>query len=187
MQTKPKSNSVVTHALRPDGVIVFNVVGAGPITFDYRAKVHANNRARAEVHGWCQRIVDAAAIPRDTTTGRSATPADKHAAMQRLVTFYESGTGDWRANTASGGPRKSTLDALALAAVAEATGRAPDEVRDMIERGAAAKSVSREVYLATLATSSRVAPIIERMRAAGLGEITGDDLLAEAMEGAQPE
>lgn len=101
MNTKVKSNSVVSVELA-NGKLQFTVVGTGtPLVFNHHAAA-ASLRERAELHGWKQRISDAAAIPRDTETGASATPAEKRAAMQRLIEHYESGTEEWSLKARSG-------------------------------------------------------------------------------------
>ena len=47
-------------------------------------QLSADIRAQALVHGLKQKLVDAAAIPRDTTTGRSATAQDKFEAVREV-------------------------------------------------------------------------------------------------------
>lgn len=101
MQTKPKSNSVVTHRRLDDGRLEFTVVGAGKFEFD-PARASQANRERAMIHGWLQRIADAAAIPRDKETGASATPDAKMARMKALAEFYEAGGVEWNMKA---GPR----------------------------------------------------------------------------------
>jgi len=177
MQTKPKSNSVITHALGEDGVLTFNVIGAGTFPFDI-SKVSQANRDRAARHGFIQRLTDAAAIGRDKATGASAPPSVKLAAMQRLAEFYMAGGDDWSpAREAGGGPG---LDGVILAAVAEATGKTLEEVRVMVAEGAGRKAITPKAYLAALGTAKLVAPIVARIRGKDAG-VSGDDLLEEAM------
>lgn len=111
MQTKAKANSVITHLPIMDNGelvgVIFRVKGAGDLTFNFR-KVHTDLRLTAEGHGWIQRISDAAAISRDAETGTAATPAEKLAAMERLVEHYESGTAEW-SRVAEAGPRGGIL------------------------------------------------------------------------------
>lgn len=56
---------------------------------------HQSNRTYAEFHGWKQRLVDVAAMSRDTKTGQAATPAEKAEAIAELVEWYESGADAW--------------------------------------------------------------------------------------------
>jgi hypothetical protein len=90
---KPKSNSVISTEQRGTS-LVFKVRDAGEIELDLQLVSQAN-RERATLHGFVQRVSDAAAIPRNTETGASATPADKLAAMQRLVDHFNSGSEEW--------------------------------------------------------------------------------------------
>jgi len=112
MQTKAKSNSVVTTQLLENGHLQITVLGAGKLDFD-PAKAHEDCRKRAEVHGWIQRLSDRAAKPRDTETGRPATPQDKYDAIAELVAHYMSGTGDWSMSGQGGGGKSITIEAIA--------------------------------------------------------------------------
>jgi hypothetical protein len=113
MQTKLKVNSVITHERLESGAIRFNVRGAGFVDFNLQ-KVHAANRDYAALHGFIQRISDGAAMSRDSTNGAPASPADKLAAMERLVEHYESGSDQWRLTaTGEGGGRSITVEAIA--------------------------------------------------------------------------
>ena len=62
MQTKAKANSTITHSMQ-DGKIEFRVLNAGSFSFD-PDKVSAENRARAMIHGFVQRISDGGALSR---------------------------------------------------------------------------------------------------------------------------
>lgn len=105
MQTKPKSNSVITTSLAADnGSVTFKVAEAGEITLDL-SKISDANRARAMLHGFVQRISDAAAIPFNKELNRYATPVEKFAAMSALVEHYHSGTAEWSRARAQSGPR----------------------------------------------------------------------------------
>lgn len=179
MQTKAKSNSVITHAPQEDGSILFNVKGAGEFRFD-PAKTSEANQRRAMLHGFVQRIADAAAMSRNTTTGQAASPADKMAAMQRLVSHYESGSTDWSPARAEG--KAGGLDQVILAAVVEATGKTTEEVRAMVAKGAEGKGITPKAYLAALGTAKLVAPIVARIRGEQAGE-DGDDLLESMVSG----
>ena len=56
-------------------------------------------RKFAEWHGWEQRLRDAAAKPRDEKTGKSASPAEKFAAIRKLAEHYLSGAKEWNLRT----------------------------------------------------------------------------------------
>lgn len=111
METKRKSNSVVT--VQQDGtVLVFDVMGAGRLAFDV-SNANAACRQHAEMHGWKQRISDAAAMSRDPETGKPATAQEKLAAMRELVEHYESGSAEWSRVGGGGGGRSLTVEAIA--------------------------------------------------------------------------
>ncbi len=117
MQIKAKGNSVITHSVEDlaDGnlTVAFNVLGAGSVVLD-TSKLHDKIMQHAAVHGLIQRISDAAAIGRDQETGRSASPMDKLTAMTELVSYYETGTEDWkRTGTGEGGGKSITVEAIA--------------------------------------------------------------------------
>jgi hypothetical protein len=180
MQTKPKSNSVVTVSRPEDrpSVIVFHVLGAGDLEFDL-TKVSVPNANHAAIHGFIQRVSDAAAKGRDPKTGASASPSVKYGNMKRLVDHYMSGAETWspaRAEGAAGG-----LDQIILAAVVEATGKTPGEVRAMVAAGAEKNSLTPKAFLAALGTSKLVKPIVDRIRGEQVPEVGGDDLLAGMM------
>lgn len=108
---KPKSNSVVT--VQQDGDLIhWDVLGAGRVTLDTR-KISAANMQYAAFHGLKQRGSDGAAISRDPETGKPATPADKQAAIQEIVTHLESGTDEWRMVGVGGGGKSITIEAVA--------------------------------------------------------------------------
>lgn len=157
MQTKPKSNSIITHtaAVTDQGYneITFTVRGAGQVTVDFEM-LHPTIVARAAVHGMIQRISDAAAISRNTENGLAATPADKLLAMEKLVAHYHSGTDQW-SRVQSGGPKGGLL----FKALCEMYGddKTPEEIREFLD------SLSDKEQ-AGLRLDSEVAPIIARLK-----------------------
>lgn len=126
--TGKRANWTIAHKI--EGQLVrFSVKGAGELTLDV-AKVHAANRARAELHGFVQRISDAAAMARDSKTGASATPQEKFAAMQRLVEHYVSGSEEWspaRSTDGVGRPKAENPSARLLRAALKLFNPAKDE------------------------------------------------------------
>ena len=145
MQTKPKSNSVITHALqqRADGtaLLTFIVKDVGNVVLD-TAKCHAAVRAKAETHGWFQRINDAAAISRNTETGKPASPKDKFDALRALVEHYHSGTSDWSRKSERLPGRDSS--ALLIEAMCEVY---PEKDRATVEKFVEGKSAKERVAL----------------------------------------
>ena len=161
MVEKRKSNSVVTVARLDDGTLAFDVIGAGRVTFD-PTKADAAMRARAELHGWEQRLRDAAAISRDDATGASASPADKMAAIKALVDHYESGATEWSMRGAGGGGLSLTVEAIA-----KVKGIEYDQAEAIVADFAAKKYAGdTKKALAFLRQGERVAKAMEEIRAA---------------------
>lgn len=134
MQETKKSNSVVTSTFDlATGIITLAVVGLtdGVIKFDARQWANpeaydalSDNGKRALLHGGTQRLSDRAAIKRDTVTGQSATPAEKHAAIKSLADHYANG-GGWELK---GGGVPPLNRAALYNAVAQVRNRKPEDV-----------------------------------------------------------
>ncbi len=184
MNSKAKSNSVVTSKVSEDGrTIDITVLGAGVLTLLLDG-IHADNKARAMCMGLVSRVVDKAALPCDPTTGKPATPEMKFEAMRPIVEHLNSGSADWSPERAKGAgrPKSDGFDPILIAAVCEATGWDEAKLREHIKSKAGGKDVA---YLAALGGSRKVSPIVERMRAelaSGLG-LDGDELLEGMGEG----
>jgi len=116
-KTGKRSNWVIAHRTSEDmSFIEWTVKGAGTLRLTVN-KLHEKIHARAAIHGMVQRVSDAAAIPRDTKTGKSATPQEKFNAMAQLVNHYESGSAEWNRKGGERGPRELTGAALLRAAL----------------------------------------------------------------------
>ena len=188
MTTKAKSNSIITTQLDESGRITFTVKGAGganehgqptdaQLVLD-PAQVAESVRRRAMIHGFIQRVSDKAAISRNTENGQPATPQEKFEAMKGLVDHFMSGSEEWAPTRSGGAGRKpGGLDIIVLQAVAEVTGKDVAAVRGMVEAGAKAKAITQVQFLAALGSSSKVAPVVERMRAEAVADLDGDELL----------
>lgn len=187
MQSKPKSNSVITHTVAEDfSAVTFAVLGAGQFTFDVRAALGASAgdgadvgamwdamptfARRAVIHGVIQRISDRAAIGRDPETGASATPQDKFDAMRELADHMQS-TGEWNLPRATGtaAPKGGVL----LTALCRLF---PAKPRDEVKTWLAAKSAAERT---ALRKSEAVARIITEIEAAAGKGVDGDALLGE--------
>lgn len=113
MESKRKSNSVITHAVA-GALITFNV-GEQSFTFDAGAGGPEMFQTAA-VHGFVQKISDRAAIGRDPETGTSATPEEKFAAMKECADRLMAG-GPWNAVTAGTGAASGGLLYRAMRAI----------------------------------------------------------------------
>lgn len=168
MNTKAKSNSVITHQASNKG-ISFDVVGVGIIDLDF-SKVDEANKNRAMIHGFIQRISDAAAISRDPETGESATAQDKFDAMQRLVTHYESGTSEWSRRPVAGEGKSGGLLFKALCVMSAET-KSADEIREWM-------GTKTKAQLTALRNSPKVAAIIAELRPVS-DDVDADTLIEE--------
>lgn len=121
------------------------------------------------MHGLKQKVADAAAIPRDTETGRSAADADKIAAMQAVATRLVAG--EWSAVREGGGG--GNAGGLLLRALMQLQ---PHKSREELAVWLKGKSKSEQ---AALRTSPKIAPIIDELRAAKTSDIDADDMLAD--------
>lgn len=132
-----------------------------------RNALTAEVEERALFHGIKQKVADAAAIPRDTVTGRSANDADKIRAMRAVVERLLAGT--W---AVSGGGGVSSDKMFLIRAMAEYSGKSLEEAREFVED----KTKTQQT---ALMGNAKIKPIIDRMRAESVGNIDSDDLLEE--------
>lgn len=127
-----RANWTIAHAIE-GAVITWQVKGAGELKLDL-ARVSAANRERAALHGFVQRVSDAAAMARDSKTGASATPQEKHAAMKRLVEHYESGAEGWSPQRASEGVGRPRMNGQAVLLVRALGVFSPTKSKETIEK-----------------------------------------------------
>jgi hypothetical protein len=181
MISKPKANSIVTQQIETgaDGnrTIVFNVRDpkadrtVGTLRLELQ-RIAPALQDRAMIHGWIQRIGDAAAIQHNKETGLAATPADKFENMRRLVEHYNSGSDQWSPSRASGGTRIGSDESLLAQAIAELKPESsPDAIRAKVH------GMTRAQRLALMEQAS-VKPIIERLRGEQVQDIDADELLS---------
>jgi hypothetical protein len=91
-----------------DSKRIGKVPGVAEIRFDRRL-ASAENRDHAERHGWEQKIGDAAAIQRDTKSGKSASLEDKLSAMAEVAERLQLADGGWDAKGTRGAQSAETL------------------------------------------------------------------------------
>ena len=177
MQTKAKANSTITHSMQ-DGKIEFRVLNAGSFTFD-PDKVSAENRARAMIHGFVQRISDGGALSRNPETGLPATPADKMARMQRIADHLMSGATEWALRVAA----SQGVDAgLTLMGIMRALGIDLETAEARLAKMAAKLGVDRAACIKRLGEAPDVIKAIGEIkaeRAAAGTKVNASDLLAE--------
>ena len=179
MNTTKRSNSVVTVTVESDTVLVFDVLGAGRLRFD-TAKAHSALIQRAAMHGWKQRIADAAAMSRNPENGQPASPEDKMEAMAALIAHYESGSPEWSRRGSGGGSGVSP--ALVVEAVARVKDVSVNEASAMIDRMAAADGTDRKAAIAKLREAPTVAKTMLAIKAERLAAVPADDSLLDGLK-----
>jgi hypothetical protein len=197
MQTKAKSNSIVTSVI-PEGTpmidltvrvpasILFQVLNQGEIGFDL-TKVSPENHGRALLHGWNQRIPDAAAIGRTDEDGNHIPEAErtriKAERMNDLCIHYESGTEEWSRRKEGDGTGGRSLT---IEGIARAKGIEYEEAIGFVDQHAEMHKLDRKAALADIRKKSEkvrtamAAIRLERAtKAAERVTVSGDDLLDE--------
>ena len=116
-EAKRRANSAYVHTIL-DGCHVFDFGQAvGKIVFD-PAKASAENRARAMMHGFKQRIIDAGAL--EAGPDGKVSVADKFAEMKRVADHIMSGSPDWNVKAAEGERVGASLVSQALVRIGKA-------------------------------------------------------------------
>ena len=153
-----------------NGILTIRITGHPDIVIDPAEMPPALNEYAA-LHGYKQRILDAAALSRDPTTGRPATPAEKYSEMRRLADHMVE-SGEWRRNAAGDG---TAGDGLLVRAVMEACG---------LDRTAARAAVGQwdRKTQAAMRADPTIAPIIARLRTERPARAAGVDTAAKLAE-----
>lgn len=97
---KKRANSAAIFTVQ-DGKLTWDYGPLGKAVFDPN-KASAENRARAMLHGFKQRIGDKAALEADPATGKTS-PAEKLAKQLQIIEHLESGSTDWNMKAGGGG------------------------------------------------------------------------------------
>lgn len=151
------------------GAVQFALVDGTTITID-TALLSREIISQALAHGLKQKIADAAAMPCNPDTGKSATAAEKIEAMRAVADRLLGG--EWNATREGGG----TTGGMLLRALVEHTGKDVDTIKAFL-------ATKDDKQKAALRTNPKVAVIIERMKAEA-GKSTGidsDELLGDLM------
>ena len=166
----PKRETVVRVTLDNDGQVIGVFAGNDkPVVLVNVKKLTDEVRNAALFHGLKQKLVDSAALSRDPKTGKSATPAEKMAAV--LETAANLASGIWNTRGTGDGPS----DGLLVTALCEMQPKKdPAKIREWV--GGQDKAAQ-----AALRANPKVAAIIARInteRAAAKG-IDTDNLLRD--------
>lgn len=127
--------------------------------------------AQAIMHGLKQKLVDAAAISRNTETGRAASVADKFDAVKEV--YDRLLAGEWNKRRESGAGASGGLLFRALCRMYDGK-KSADDIKTFLD-------AKTDAEKAALRKNSKVAAIIEEIRAeSAKGDAAaGDDLLAD--------
>lgn len=179
MKLKFKGENAVVGTATEGRRVVVGVKGFAPMVIDLDdPRLSPEVIAAAAINGFRQRLMDAAALKRDTATGKSATAQEKDAAIRKLYDHYLSGTAEWELQRGAAGPR---MDPLVVRALMEAFDKEESVVRAMIEAKSQEKGLKPAEYCAAMAELAKVKPIVERMRQEALrGVVVEDDPFADA-------
>ena len=174
---KKRANSVIT-VTRFDNKLTFAFTGVGQFVFD-PDRCSAENRARAMIHGFEQRIRDAAALSVDRDTGKSATAQEKFDAAKRISDHLTSGATEWNLKAAA----SSGVDAgLVVQAIMRVYGKTLDEANGFIERTATKRGVDRAAALKEWAATDKIGAMMLAIKAERLTFTKDADALAAEME-----
>lgn len=175
MEKKPKANSVISteRVITPeDGeVLIFKVKDAGETRLPLLL-LSEKVRNKAMIHGLVQKVSDAAALSRNTETGKSATPQDKLAAMAKVVEHFASGTEEWNTKREGGGGAGAEV-LLLVRALGEIY---PKKTSEELLKWVRARSV---VERGSLMMQENIKVIVERLREEASGGVDAGKLLSE--------
>jgi len=173
-QTEPKRTPAIAvqcilatdEAPGPDHIIM-TPAGGAPVRLEV-TQLSEEIVRYAVLHGLKQKLVDAAAISRNPDTGRSATVADKLAAVQDVLDRLLAG--EWNKRR-EGGSGNGGLLFRALCIMF------PNKTADGVKEFLAGKSDAEK---AALRRNPKVAAIMDTLR--DDGDVDSDDLLGELAE-----
>ena len=167
----PKRNAAITATINMEGDPVLELTFANGATLQLNGNaVPADIQRHAMMHGFKQKLVDAAAISRNPETGRAASIDDKYQAVRTV--FDRLLTGQWNAAREGGG---LTGGLLLQALVRMYNGRKTvEQLREFLaDKSDAEKTALRK--------NPKVATVIETLRAESgkSANIDTDNLLGE--------
>lgn len=109
--TQEKKSVISATWDQATNIITFGVAGIGTLVLDLDKA--AATAEQAKYHGYEQKVRDAAAIPRNTQTGKSASPQEKFDAMERVVEALHAGTWNVKASQVVALNRAALFEAIA--------------------------------------------------------------------------
>ncbi len=186
MQSKQKANTIVTTVHDATaGTITYTVMGHQPMVLNLSAIAQAN-RDRAMIHGFGQRVPDAAAVPTNVEPGtpaekRARMCAEKDARMRRLVDHYNSGSADWSLKSAGGGTKQPDAGLIIMAMIRAGLATDVDDANAKVARISEKRSIDRAASLRVWGGSDKVLAAIAAIQAER-SKVDSDGLLDEIAE-----
>jgi len=157
-----------------EGIVAIAFSDGSRVTINPR-ELSADIIREATLHGLKQKLMDCAAIQRDTATGKSATVADKFEAVLECAERLLSVDGTWnKTREATGGT--SNKGGLLPLAVMELTGKTREDVAAFLE----AKTKDE---ITALRANPRIATIITRLSAARSKSTIDSEALLDGLMG----
>ncbi len=146
-----------------------------PITLRW-AQMSDATRAEGFGYGMEVRLTRAAAIEKDSKTGKSASVEEKHAAVKRLADHYASGTDQWAMASLGGGGLSADTKVL-IEALVRVLGLTPDTAEEQVR---AMTSDER----AALRLDPEIKPAIDQIYREQSAKVDTKGLLAKLRGGA---
>jgi hypothetical protein len=165
MQNSTKRTPAVTTTV--NGSLLTVTFADGQTAVIDTKQLDENIRATAMMHGLNAKLVDAAAIGRDSVTGKSASLAEKKAAVLEIVERLTGENPSWnkiREGAGNGGVNNGLL----LRAIMEVSGKTYEETRTFL------LNLSPE-QKAAIRARERVANVIARMQREKLAAVDVSD------------
>lgn len=125
-----KTPAAVSVEIDVDADTLTLIYGNGQTRTVNPSKLNTAIRTYATFHGLKQKLVDAAAIPRNLDTGRSATLGDKISAVDEVLGRITSTDGTWNKGREGGTADNSGLFLRAMVAL---TGKESAEIKGMLD------------------------------------------------------
>jgi hypothetical protein len=165
MQNTTKRVPAVTTTV--DGSVLTVVFADGQTAEIDTNQLDDSIRVTAMYHGLNAKLIDAAAIGRDSVTGKSASLSDKKAAVLEIVERLTGESPSWN-KIREGGSNGGVNNGLLLRAIMEVSGKTHEETRSFLLNLSAEQK-------AAIRARERVANVIARMQREKLADVEVSD------------
>lgn len=170
-KTYPKRAAVSADIFMQKLTLTLTFANGGEIIIDANT-LSPEIRDMAMMHGLKQKLVDAAALSRNTDTGQPASVEDKYNAVKRVADRLKSPEGSW-SEVRGGGEEKLTGNNVLVRALMKMTGRDEAYVKDFL-------SAKTKEERAALKKNPKVLEAIAELTAATVvGDVNTNELLGE--------